>query len=65
MLARRIPLGIVGVLATAALVSAGAISSASAAPGQVGGVSGGHHTRISHVLLISVDGMHQQTSPGT
>ena len=60
MLARRIPLGIVGVLATAALVSAGAISSASAAPGQVGGVSGGHHTRISHVLLISVDGMHQQ-----
>ena len=60
MRARRIPLGIVGVLATAALVSGGAISSASAAPGHVSGVSGGHHARISHVLLISVDGLHQQ-----
>src|SRR5690242_13414247 len=59
MRARRIPLGIVGVLATAALVSGGAISSASAAPGQVSGVSG-RHARVSHVLLISVDGLHQQ-----
>ena len=60
MRARRIPLGIVGVLATAAFVSAGVISSASAAPGQVSGVSGGQPSRIRHVLLISVDGMHQQ-----
>jgi Type I phosphodiesterase / nucleotide pyrophosphatase len=59
MRARRVPLGIAGALASAALVSGGAISSASAAPDQASGVLGGH-ARVSHVLLISVDGLHQQ-----
>ena len=46
------------VLASAVTVlSTAAVASAAALPGQGGG---GQHSRIRHVLLISVDGLHQQ-----
>ena len=52
------PRAIAGVIAVAALVSGGAISSAAAQDQAAGGPGG--HARIGHVLLISVDGLHQQ-----
>jgi Type I phosphodiesterase / nucleotide pyrophosphatase len=58
MRARHIPQAIAGVVAAAALVSGGAITPASAAPGHASDLAG--HPRIGHVLLISVDGLHQQ-----
>src|SRR5262245_20109088 len=59
MRARHVPRAIAGVVA-AALVSGGAIASApaSATPDRAGGLAG--HSRVGHVLLISVDGLHQQ-----
>src|SRR5262245_49279257 len=59
MRARHVPRAIAGVVA-AALVSGGAIASApaSATPDRAGGLAG--HSHVSHVLLISVDGLHQQ-----
>jgi Type I phosphodiesterase / nucleotide pyrophosphatase len=58
MRARRVPRAIAGVVAAAALVSGGAITPASAAPGQTSDLAG--HSPIRHVLVISVDGLHQQ-----
>ena len=62
MRARHVPRAIAGVVAGvvagAALVSGGAITPALAAPGQASDLAG--HPHVSHVLLISVDGLHQQ-----
>jgi len=57
MRARHVPRAIAGAVAAAALVSGGA-APASAAPDRAGGLAG--HPHVSHVLLISVDGLHQQ-----
>jgi hypothetical protein len=58
MHARRVPRAIAGVVGVTALVSGGALTSASAAPGHPSGGAGRAH--VGHVLLISVDGLHQQ-----
>jgi Type I phosphodiesterase / nucleotide pyrophosphatase len=58
MRATHVPRVVAGVVAAAALVSGGVTTPASAAPDQAGGLSG--HSHVSHVLLISVDGLHQQ-----
>src|SRR5215472_7436379 len=46
------------VVGAATVLGMAAVASATNLPGQGGG--GGHHSRIQHVLLISVDGLHQQ-----
>src|SRR5499427_422962 len=46
------------VASAATVLGTAAVASAAALPSQGGG--GGHPSRIRHVLLISVDGMHQQ-----
>src|SRR5215831_5106750 len=56
MRARHVPRAIAGVVAAAAMLSGGAMTSASAAPAS--GLAG--HPHVSHLLLISVDGLHQQ-----
>src|SRR5262245_64375075 len=48
---------VAGVVAAAALAAGGA-ATASAATDRAGGLAG--HSRVGHVLLISVDGLHQQ-----
>src|SRR5215813_4801503 len=53
----HVPRTVAGVVAAAALVAGGA-ATASAATDQAGGLAG--HSRVGHVLLISVDGLHQQ-----
>jgi hypothetical protein len=57
MRATHVPRAVAGVVAAAALVAGGA-ATASAAPDRAGGLGG--HSRVGHVLLISVDGLHQQ-----
>lgn len=47
-------------VATSAAFVLGSTTLASAATGQPSGTGGGHYSQIRHVLLISVDGMHQQ-----
>src|SRR5215471_13852491 len=58
MHARHVPRAIAGVVAATALLSGGAITSAPAAPAWASGLAGRPH--VSHLLLISVDGLHQQ-----
>ena len=54
------PLWRAAAIATSATFVLGSTALASAATGQPGHTGGGHYGQIQHVLLISVDGMHQQ-----
>ncbi len=56
---RQVPRSVAVAVGTAALVGT-ALASASAATGSPGRAGNDHGTSIKHVLLISVDGMHQQ-----
>ena len=47
-------------IAASVTAALGSATLASAATGQAGHGGGGHHSGIQHVLLISVDGLHQQ-----
>jgi hypothetical protein len=55
---RQVPRTVAVTVGTAALVVGTALASASAASGSPG--QEGHGSKIKHVLLISVDGLHQQ-----
>src|SRR5258708_7590928 len=56
---RQVPRSVAVAVGTAALVGT-ALASASAATGSPGRAGNDHGSSIKHVLLISVDGMHQQ-----
>src|ERR1700716_2175165 len=57
---RQVPRTVAVAVGTTALVVGTALASASAALGSPGHEGHDHGSKIKHVLLISVDGLHQQ-----